>query len=177
MNIIKNAHSDVIFGYGKIPASGRAGKDDGGFSIAIYPDGKAIYKKYVFDQIEASVTKYELNLETVGKIVKILQKYSTDIKQFDENLYNGSDDGEANIFIFNGKKITSLNIENYGKIKLIILKWTDFKYYKEYISVLRQEHLVTKIFSEVAKYLKTQGIVLSLHAIEFKTESIKMARK
>lgn len=51
MNNIKNAHSDVIFGYGEIPASGRAGKDDGGFSIAIYPDGKAIYKKYVFDQI------------------------------------------------------------------------------------------------------------------------------
>ena len=45
MNNIKNAHSDVIFGYGEIPASGRAGKDDGGFSIAIYPDGKAIYKK------------------------------------------------------------------------------------------------------------------------------------
>ncbi|MGN0604839.1 MAG: hypothetical protein ACI4I2_12765 [Oscillospiraceae bacterium] len=48
----KVEYKDVLFGYSCTPSYGYYGKDDGGFSIEIYPDGKLIHKTYIFDGIE-----------------------------------------------------------------------------------------------------------------------------
>ena len=121
------------------PSYGCIGKDDGGFSVAIYPDGKLIYKTYIFDEIEKTKREFKLDLKTVDRIEGVLAAYEQDIKNFDEDLDNGSCDGSGNP-----------------------------EYYKAYLSVIRQENLLMEIFFRVSKILKTRGIDLRLYEVKFR---------
>lgn len=161
----ENKYSEVIFGYMDTPSYGCIGKDDGGFSVAIYPDGKLIYKTYIFDEIEKTKREFKLDLKTVDRIAGVLAAYEQNIKNFDEDLDNGSCDGSGNIFIFNGKMIVTWNIDYYDEDEL---KKSNPEYYKAYLSVIRQENLLMEIFFRVSKILKTRGIDLRLYEVKFR---------
>ena len=82
MNNKENTYSDILFGYMNTPSFGEEG-DDGGFSIAIYPNGQLIYKTYIFDEIEDTRWEIELDLETVKDISKVLSFYKQEINELD----------------------------------------------------------------------------------------------
>lgn len=174
MNNKENRNSKVIFGYMIVPTCGWIGKDHGGFSIAVYPDGKLIYKTYIFDQIEKTKKEFELGSKIVERIVKVLALYELDIEKFDEYLNNGSCDGNGNYFIFNGKEISDRNIEYHDENKL---KDSNPQYYKEYLPVIQQENLMVEIFSKIAKILKRQGISLTLNMVRFRRKKHWLRRK
>ena len=110
MNNKENNYSDILFGYMITPFYGADG-DDGGFSIVIYPNGKVIYKTYIFSEIEETRREYELDLDTVKNISKGFSFYEQEINKLDDEIDNGSLDGCEYIFIFNGKKIITRNIQ------------------------------------------------------------------
>ncbi len=157
----------ILFGYKLAPSYGRFGKDDGGFSIAIYPDGKAIYKTYIFADIDKSQKLYSLSNNAIEKIKVIWDGYKTEIDNFQEHTNNGSCDGDGNFFIFNGKQITTWNIEFADENEL---KTNNPNYYFEYLSVIKQENMMLLIFSKIIEILETQGIYLTLYSIKFITK-------
>ena len=75
------------------------------------------------------------------------------VKRIDENLDNKSCDGEFNRFVFAGKEIQSLNIEEAG-----------------------QEKKVLNLFYSVAEELKGEGIMLSLREVKI-PDNIKRAKE
>ena len=156
--------NNILFGYITVPSCGTFGEDDGGFSIDIYPDGKLIYKTYIFDKIEKNKIIYALSEETINAIKEILLTYSKDIYFFNEYTDNGSDDGDCNIFIFLGKRVISWNIDYYDENKL---KENESKYYKKYINAIIQENIMLEIFEKISNILKIHGIILSIYQIVF----------
>ena len=86
-------------------------------------------------------------------ISAFLKKNDKIIKRIDENLDNKSCDGEFNRFVFAGKEIQSLNIEEAG-----------------------QEKKVLNLFYSVAEELKGEGIMLSLREVKI-PDNIKRAKE
>lgn len=166
----KSSYSNVLFRYMDVPSCGWVGEDDGGFSIDIYPNGDLIYKTYIYDEIEKTRTIFEIDSKSIEQIMKVLATYEQSINQMDEYLDNGSDDGDENIFIINGKKIITWNIEYSDENEL---KKTNQKYYEKYLSVIRQEKILLEVFYQISKILKTQGIKLRLYNVIFQKVSIR----
>ena len=166
MNNKENNYSDILFGYMNTPFFGEDG-DDGGFSIAIYPDGKLIYKTYLFGEIEETRREFKLNLETVKDISKGFSFYKQEINELDDEIDNDSLDGCENIFIFNGKKIITRNIQYLDEDEM---KEFDPEYYKEYLPVIKQQNMIIEIFAMVSVLLEIQGIDLLLHEVNFNEE-------
>ena len=111
MNNKRKNFSEIMFGYMDTPSYGCFGEDDGGFSIAIYPDGRLVYKTYIFDEIEKTIREFKINSNSVERILEVLTTYEKEIYAFDDHIDNGSCDGDGNFFIFNGKRIITWNIE------------------------------------------------------------------
>lgn len=107
----KKDYSDMLFGYLLTPAYGFFGMDDGGFSVAIYPDGRLVHKIYVFDRREKTRTEYLLPDEVIEQMAAVMEEYTPEIADFDEHISNGSLDGYGNFFVFGGKHVISWNIE------------------------------------------------------------------
>ena len=163
MNNKENNYSDILFGYMITPFYGADG-DDGGFSIVIYPNGKVIYKTYIFSEIEETRREYELDLDTVKNISKGFSFYEQEINKLDDEIDNGSLDGCEYIFIFNGKKIITRNIQYLDEDEM---KEFDPEYYKEYLPVIKQQNMIIEIFAMVSVFLETQGIDLILNEVNF----------
>jgi len=143
----------ILFGYSCTPTYGLTGVDDGGFSIEVDENGKCTYKTYWFPNQERTTETVVLSKVTVEKIKTFLKKNEKCIKRIDENLDNKSCDGEFNRFIFAGKEIQALNIENAG-----------------------QEKKVLQLFYSVAEELKGEGIMLSLREVKI-PDNIKRAKE
>lgn len=143
----------ILFGYSCTPTYGLTGVDDGGFSIEVDENGKCTYKTYWFPNQGRTTETFDLPKITVEIIKTILKKNEKCIKRIDENLDNKSCDGEFNRFIFAGKEIQALNIENAG-----------------------QEKKVLQLFYSVAEELKEEGIVLSLQKVKF-SDNIKRVKE
>ena len=164
MNNKVNYESEILFGYMNTPSYGCFGEDDGGFSIDIYPDGKLIYKTYIFDMIEKTKRELKLDFESIENIVTVLSTYEKDIATFDEHIDNGSCDGNGNFFIFNGKRIITWNIEYFDEDEI---KKLNPKYYEEYLPMIKQQNLMIEIFARVSEILKKQGINLRIYEVNF----------
>lgn len=157
-------YSEIIFGYMCIPAYGFFGESDGGFSIVLYPDGKLIYKTYIFEQIEKDKKEVFISKETVERIKAVLCAHQSDIDGFREHTYNGSFDGEENLFIFSGKEFTTWNITYRGEDER---EANNPGYYKKYMSVFEQQNRMLDIFTKITEILATQGILLNINKIIF----------
>lgn len=163
----KKDYSDILFGYLLTPAYGFFGMDDGGFSVAIYPDGRLVHKTYVFDRREKTRTEYLLPDEVIEQIAVVLEEYAPEIADFDEHVSNGSLDGYGNFFVFNGKHIISWNIELNDEEEV---RKKNPEYYHEYLSVMQQENTMLFIFYEVIEILEKIRIKLNLHEVEIPEE-------
>ena len=73
-------------------------------------------------------------------------------------------DGCEYIFIFNGKKIITRNIQYLDEDEM---KEFDPEYYKEYLPVIKQQNMIIEIFAMVSVFLETQGIDLLLNEVNF----------
>ncbi len=160
----KDTVKEILFGYLCTPACGWQGKDDGGFSVAVYADGRLVHKTYIFCDIDKTTTEYKISDVSVSKIKALLEKYQADIDAFDEHLNNGSCDGEGNFFVFHGKEIITWNIRHVSVWKL---RMFNRDYYKEYLPVVRQENKILLLFFAAAKILKKDGVRLSLDKVSF----------
>lgn len=146
------------------PSYGCFSKDNGGFSIAVYDDGRLIHKTYIFDGIENTKTEYTILADSFLDIKTILRKYQTDINMFDEYIDNGSCDGTMNFLVFNGKRIIAQNILYSDEEEL---KKNNLDYYKKYKTVVRQENKMLLIFYKIAEILKSQGVNLKIYEVSF----------
>lgn len=155
---------DILFGYFCVPSCGWFGEDDGGFSIAIYEDSRLIHKTYIFDCIDKTETEYKISKNSIDAIKILIRKYQNDIDTFDENLDNGSCDGEGNFFIFNGKRIITWNIEYIDENELKII---NPDHYEEYLPVVRQENKLLLLFFKIIEVLEKDGIELNLYEVNF----------
>lgn len=161
-----NDYKDVLFGYYCLSAWGCFGKDDGGFSVEIYKDGKMIHKTYIFDQEEKTRTEYKISDESVAEIKSILKMHSSNIDSFDKHINNGSFDGAFTNFVFNGKEIVILNIDLIEHIDIKYIKKNP-DYTEEEMSVIKQEYEITLLFSKITSILKKNGVMLSLDGVNF----------
>lgn len=160
-------YSQILFGYLLTPSYGFFGIDDGGFSVAIYPDARLVHKTYVFSQREKTRTEYLLPDEVIYQIRAIMEDYTPEIAVFDEHVSNGSLDGYGNFFVLNGKHIISWNIELNDEEEV---RKKNPDYYHEYLPVMQQENTMLFIFYEVIEILEKIGIKLNLHEVEIPEE-------
>lgn len=155
----------VVFGFSRGAAFGCCGTDTGDFSLEITSDAVLTFKTYLFGESGENETyKREVQLpeSVVTDIREITSKYSTIIKHLNKNLYNGSDDGTWYGFVFEGKKISALNIE-YKDDEQIAKESPE--YYQEYKENIRQENEVIRLFYLIAVCLTQYGIDLRLHGV------------
>ena len=164
----KDDYRDILFGYSCIPSCGWVGKDDGGFSVKVYADGRMVHKTYIFDCIVKTETEYKISKDSFAAIEMLMEKYQTDIDAFDEHLDNGSCDGAGNFFILNGKQIITWNIDYTDEDEL---KKNNPSYYEKYLSVVKQENEILVLFSKVAEILKSNGVDLKLYKVNFKHQA------
>lgn len=163
----KKNYSDILFGYLLTPSYGFFGMSDGGFSVAIYPDGRLVYKTYVFDRREKTRTEYLLPDEVIEQITAVMEEYAPEIADFDEHISNGSLDGDGNFFVFGGKHVISWNIELNDEEEV---RKKNPEYYHEYLPVMQQENTMLFIFYEIIEILEKVGIKLNLHEAEIPDE-------
>ena len=161
-------YSGIIFGYMDTPSYGCFGEDDGGFSVSIYPDGRLIYKTYIFDEIEKTKTEIRLLDGIVDEIKAVLEENQNDIDGFDYHIDNCSCDGDGNFFIFNGKRIITWNIDYCDEDEL---KKINPDYYKEYLPVVKQQNKMIIIFAKISEILEKQGIDLKIYEVNFSENS------
>ena len=158
----KDEYKNILFGYSLLPAYGWYGEDDGGFSIAVYTDGRFIYKTYIFDQIDQTETEYKLSSASVSALKALMAKHRKVIDAFDSHLSNGSRDGYGNFFVFNGKQVTTWNICYTNPILSL--------FRKEFRPVVKQENKILSIFYAASKVLKNDNIDLKLNEVSFRAE-------
>lgn len=168
MNNKRKNYSEISFGYMNSPSYGWFGEDDGGFSIAIYPDGKLVYKTYIFNEIEKTKKEFKIDSKSVESILKVLDTYEQDITAFDDHIDNGSCDGNENFFIFNGKRIITWNIKYSDEDEI---KKLNPEYYEAYLPVIKQQNLIIEIFARVSEILETQGIDLRIYEVNFSEDN------
>jgi hypothetical protein len=159
----KNKYKDVLFGYCNEPTYGLKGEFVG-HSFIIYNNGIGLYTTYITGIGKDKEEIFEISQEAVKKIESILNQYKNDIDTLETNLYNGSCDGSFNVFIFNGKKIETLNINYVDEEKV---KRDNPKYYEGYKDVILQENKIMDIFTEICEILEEEKIKLNLHEVEF----------
>lgn len=159
--------SKIIFGYMNTLAYGRYGEDDG-FSVFVYPDGKLVYKTYIFSEVEKTKTELKLSDDIVKEIIAVLEENERDINDFDNDIRNGSWDGGCNKFIFSGKEILTWNIEYHNEDEL---QKRSPDYYKRYLKVIRQQNKILILFSKLSYILEKQGIDLRIYEVYFDENS------
>jgi hypothetical protein len=159
----KNDPQNILFGYSNVPAYGQVGEDDGGFSVAVYEDGRLTYKTYLFDEIDRTEVEYKISDGSASAIKALMKKHQKAIDTFDCHLDNGSCDGSGNFFIFNGKQVITWNICYTNPLFFIFCK--------EYLPVAKQENRILSLFFAVTKILKNDGINLNLNRVNFRKGS------
>lgn len=162
---------DVVFGYFFEISCGWTGKDYGDFSIEIYPNGKLIYKTYLFSRIEKSKTEYRVSANSVLAMKAVIKKHRADIDSFNNTLNNGTYDGSGDFFIFEGKELITWNISHTNELLIRIeekRKKSD-PYFSddECLAARKQENKILFIFSEIVQILKKEGISLRLGEVKF----------
>jgi len=163
----KNGAGDILFGYMGTPSWGWRGKSYGGFSAAVYADGRIIHKTYFWGCIVDTETERMVSKDTVAAITGLLEEHQAEIDAFDERLDNDLLlDGGIDYFIFNGKKISSFDIY-FGFTERERLKENNPSYYEQYRPVLDQEYKILSIFFAAAKILKSDGVNLDLDGVSF----------
>lgn len=153
-----NNYENILFGYSCTPACGFIGEDDGGFSIAVYKDGRLIYKTYIYSNIDKTEIEYKISESSIAAIKKIMKKNRMIIDVLDEFIDNGTCDGSCNCFVFNGTQVTTWNIEPYESIIMYSLK---------YRSVYYQERKIRSLFFKISKILRSEGVNLNLYDVSF----------
>lgn len=163
MNFRDMNYDTVIFSYRTSPVFGREG-DDGGFSVSIHRNGKLQYCTYtLFDNIKL-LQLFKMDVRQVRAIYEIIKKGHRRLRDVPERLENGSADGCINEFEFIGhEKIQSLNIQETFVPALMV---TNHTYYLEYKENILHENTVMSLFGEICKYLRQQGIRLTLDSCE-----------
>ncbi len=153
----------LLFGYSYFPACGEIGDVDGGFSIEILNDRKVIYKTYMYNGKEKSISKYKVSKKTIESIEKIIALYQAEINAIEEHIDNGTCDGYGNKFVFREKEILTWNIEWHDETEL---KKKNPQYYNKYISIIQQENILLLIFARIRKVLIKQGIFLTIEKVK-----------
>lgn len=154
----------ILFGYSNLPACGWEGKDDGGFSVEIYEDGRLIYRTYIYDQINRTEMEYKLSYGSVSAIKTLLEKHQKVIDTFDSHLHNGSYDGCENCFIFKGVQVITWNICYINPLFFFLFI---FCREKEYLLAAKQENRILSLFFRVTEILKNDGVDINLDAVTF----------
>lgn len=129
----KKGCNDIVFDYMCVPSFRFFGKSDDGFSVALYSDGKLVYKAYIFDEREKDREEMNMSIETVERIKAVLSEYESEINGFQEHVNNGPLDGEGNFFVFSGKKFITWNITYNDETEL---KDRNPGYYRKYMTVV-----------------------------------------
>ena len=135
-----------IFSYQTSPVVGWEG-EYGGFSLELFGNGNLRYCTYkLFDDIQL-MQMFKVDRDTVYGIYELIQETKEEIGEIPRNLDNGSHEGWINEFHFIGQeKIVARNI------KTSLPKLTMFT----------KENSVLRIFHEICRLLRTQGVRLSL---------------
>lgn len=164
MNILRNWHHKILFGYYTYPSFEWTKMDDAGFSVRLFADGTIIYQTYSLDVKRLPVIKSSrrvtLCAETVGKITRILAGYAKEIDTLPEFTNNGSYDGSFNDFVFSGKYVSSLNIWR-TDVMDISRDYPD--YYEKYRFDMADENTVLDIFTRIIEAMREDGVMLYLH--------------
>lgn len=148
-----------IFSYQTSPAVGWEG-EDGGFSLELFGNGNLRYCTYkLFDDIQL-MQMFKVDRDTVYGIYELIQETKEEIGEIPRNLDNGSEEGWINEFHFIGQeKIIARNIRT-SLPKLTML--TRRSYYEKYKENMISENNVMRIFHEICRLLRPQGVRLSL---------------
>lgn len=145
----------VLFSYDTFPAFGTP-DDDRGYKLIIFRDGKLlVLVREAFQQMH----QYEKNLpeKRMHQLQEIMNKYQWFIKKMPEHIDNHSCDGVGNFFVFDGRRVTDWNIEDYeGQVSEDNMN---------YENVAMLETVVINIFRKIAKVLQEEGIVMRLEEI------------
>ena len=133
-----------IFSYQTSPVVGWEG-EYGGFSLELFGNGNLRYCTYkLFDDIQL-MQMFKVDRDTVYGIYELIQETKEEIGEIPRNLDNGSHEGWINE--------TSLP-------KLTM--FTKRSYYEKYRENMANENSVLRIFHEICRLLRTQGVRLSL---------------
>lgn len=148
-----------IFSYQTSPVVGWEG-EDGGFSLELFGNGNLRYCTYkLFDDIQL-MQMFKVDRDTVYGIYELIQDTKEEIGEIPRNLDNGSEEGWLNEFHFIGQeKIVARNIRT-SMPKLTML--TRRSYYEKYKENMISENNVMRIFHEICRLLRTQGVRLPL---------------
>lgn len=180
----------IIFGYKNKAACNFLGNSDG-WSFDVYEKGTVRIKKFSFDKKIFLSEKILIPLNVVENIKKILFENKVLIDSLPTNINNHSCDGSYDIFNFEGKKISCLNISRHSEEKFIlnslnfdteffdsrvekiiadseniISKYREYFYekYSEEIQVIRHENYVLKIFESIYEVLKEYGLKVNFES-------------
>ncbi|MBS6604870.1 MAG: hypothetical protein KH313_03790 [Lachnospiraceae bacterium] len=148
-----------IFSYQTSPVVGWEG-EYGGFSLELFGNGNLRYCTYkLFDDIQL-MQMFKVDRDTVYGIYELIQETKEEIGEIPRNLDNGSHEGWINEFHFIGQeKIVARNIKT-SLPKLTM--FTKRSYYEKYRENMANENSVLRIFHEICRMLRTQGVRLSL---------------
>ena len=144
-----------IFSYQTSPVVGWEG-EYGGFSLELFGNGNLRYCTYkLFDDIQL-MQMFKVDRDTVYGIYELIQETKEEIGEIPRNL----DNGWINEFHFIGQeKIVARNIKT-SLPKLTM--FTKRSYYEKYRENMANENSVLRIFHEICRLLRTQGVRLSL---------------
>ena len=136
-----------IFSYQTSPVVGWEG-EYGGFSLELFGNGNLRYCTYkLFDDIQL-MQMFKVDRDTVYGIYELIQETKEEIGEIPRNLDNGSHE-----------EIVARNIKT-SLPKLTM--FTKRSYYEKYRENMANENSVLRIFHEICRLLRTQGVRLSL---------------
>lgn len=153
-----------IFKYKEFASCNFLSGDTNSFEISIsdYEEFNLKYEKNDFDENPIEYKLYTISQKSIEKIKNIIYQ-NENIFDVNSNLDNGSLDGSGQTFWFatakRNREITTSNIEDSINDGHDIRK----EYLDKYGENLRQERLVLKVFFEISKVLKKEGIILELY--------------
>lgn len=156
-----------IFSYRTSPIVGWEG-EDGGFSLELYGNGNLRYCRYkLFDDIRL-MQMFKVDRETVYGIYELIEGAKLETRKIPRELNNGSVDGWLNEFYFIGQdRIAARNIKSMIP-QLAML--TRHGYYEKYKKNIEYENQLLKLFHEICKILKVQGIELKLDSCRIRKD-------
>ena len=93
------------------PSQRCLGDNDDGFSVAIYSDGRLVYKTYIFDEIEKTNREFKIDSNSAESILEVLSTINQTLMRLMNTQIMVLVMEMKTFFIFNGKRIIIQNID------------------------------------------------------------------
>ena len=129
-------------------------------SICVYSNGDVIRRDYV---IRDETPKKEVVLATFPELAKsiqiIIQNSSAELATIPDELYNGTLDGDHNLFRFGEKTISAWTIQ---RSDIEEIRRINPGYYNQYKDNMKYENLVLDIYDKIAIEINKHNVGIHL---------------